>query len=42
MRNHDMETTELRELIETIKEEEKQKLKLMKSNFETTREETKN
>jgi len=42
MRSHEMETLELREMIETIKEEENQKLKAMKTAFETTREETKN
>lgn len=37
-----METLELREMIETIVEEENAKLKAMKNSFETTREETKN
>lgn len=41
-RSHDFETSELRELIRTIKEEENLKLKQMKATFETTREETKN
>ena len=41
-RSHEMETLELREMIETIQEEEAAKLKAMHNLFETTREETKN
>jgi dynein regulatory complex subunit 2 len=42
MRSHEQETLELQEMIATIEEEENLKAKKMKSDFETTREETKN
>ena len=40
--SHDMERQELRDMIETIEEEENAKLKKMKDDFESLREETKN
>jgi len=41
-KSHDAETNELRQMIETIQEEETAKLKLLKTEFEGNREETKN
>lgn len=40
--SHHMERQELRDMIETINEEEESKLKKMKDDFESLREETKN
>ena len=40
--SHNMERQELREMIDTIDEEENNKLKELKDNFESLREETKN
>ena len=40
--SHNMERQELRDMIETIEEEENAKLKKMKDDFESLREETKN
>ena len=40
--SHNMERQELRDMIETIDEEEQSKLKQMKDDFESVREETKN
>jgi DNA anti-recombination protein RmuC len=40
--SHNMERQELRDMIETIDEEENSKLKKMKDDFESLREETKN
>lgn len=40
--NHELETRELREMIETIEEEENAKLKQMQEDHDSLREETKN